>query len=68
MTTPTGTPFRAGLLGAGIVTTDCYGYLPGFAKMRDRARVVAITSHTRALAEKVASDWDIPNGWLGRAW
>lgn len=55
-----GGKLRVGLLGAGMITTSSYGFLPGLAKMKDRASVVAITSRTRDLAETVARDWDIP--------
>jgi predicted dehydrogenase len=60
MTRTTNSPLRVGLLGAGMVTTVSYGFLPGLVQIKDRAQVVAITSRTRALAERVASDWAIP--------
>jgi predicted dehydrogenase len=51
---------RVGILGAGMITTVDYGFLPGIAHMADRAEVVAIASRTRSLAEQVARDWSIP--------
>jgi predicted dehydrogenase len=36
------------------------GFLPGLRLLADRVEVAAITSRTRARAEAVASDWDIP--------
>lgn len=43
-----------------MIATIEPGFLPGLARMRDRAEVVAITSRTRARAEAVARDWGIP--------
>ena len=53
-------PLRLGIIGAGMIATIEPGFLPGLACMRDRAEVVAITSRTRAKAEAVARDWQIP--------
>ena len=41
-----GRPLRLGILGAGMVASVHYGYLPGLAKIRDRVQVVAIASRT----------------------
>lgn len=54
------TRLRIGVLGAGMIATVAYGYLPGLRKIADRVEVVAISSRTRARAEKVAEDWNIP--------
>jgi predicted dehydrogenase len=51
---------RVGILGAGMIATVSYGFLPGLSKITDRVEVVAIASRTRALAEKVAAEWGIP--------
>ncbi|MET1006750.1 MAG: Gfo/Idh/MocA family oxidoreductase [Propionibacteriaceae bacterium] len=48
------------MLGAGMITTVSYGFLPGLQKIADRVQVVAIASRTRALAEQVARDYAIP--------
>jgi predicted dehydrogenase len=51
---------RLGIVGAGMIATVEAGFLPGLSRMRDRVEVVAITSRTRAKAETVARDWQIP--------
>jgi predicted dehydrogenase len=51
---------RIGTLGAGTIATIGYGYLPGLTRLVDRVAVTAIASRTRARAEAVAADWDIP--------
>jgi predicted dehydrogenase len=43
-----------------MIATVESGFLPGLTRLRDRVEVVAITSRTRARAEDVARDWDIP--------
>jgi predicted dehydrogenase len=55
-----GTVIRLGIVGAGMISTVEAGFLPGLSRMRDRVEVVAITSRTRAKAEAVARDWQIP--------
>ena len=56
---PGGT-LRVGILGAGMIATDADGFLPGLRRLRGRVAVTAIASRTRARAEQVARDWDIP--------
>jgi predicted dehydrogenase len=51
---------RLGIVGAGMIATVEAGFLPGLSRMRDRVEVVAITSRTRARAEAVAREWQIP--------
>src|SRR5215472_1326012 len=51
---------RLGIAGAGMIATVEAGFLPGLSRMRDRVEVTAITSRTRARAEAVARDWQIP--------
>jgi len=46
---------RVGLLGAGMIATVSYGYLPGLAKIRDRVVVTAIAGRHLDLAESVAA-------------
>jgi predicted dehydrogenase len=53
-------PMRLGIVGAGMIATVEAGFLPGLSRLRDRVEVVAITSRTRARAEAVARDWQIP--------
>jgi predicted dehydrogenase len=55
-----GEPLRVGILGAGMIATAEPGYLPGLRRLRRRVTVTAIASRTRARAEQVARDWDIP--------
>ena len=52
-------PLRIGVLGAGMITTVFYGFLPGLAKIPDRAVATAIASRTRSRAEAVAAAHDI---------
>jgi predicted dehydrogenase len=52
-------PLRVGVLGAGMITTVFYGFLPGLARIPDRAVATAITSRTRARAEAVAAAYGI---------
>ncbi|MBV9546514.1 MAG: Gfo/Idh/MocA family oxidoreductase, partial [Chloroflexi bacterium] len=54
-------PLQVGVLGAGMIATVDYGFLPGLQRMSDRAQVVAIASRTRSRAESVARDWQIPH-------
>jgi len=51
---------RLGIVGAGMISTVEAGFLPGLSRMRDRVEVVAITSRTKARAEAVAREWQIP--------
>ena len=68
-----GDPLRVGILGAGMIATVEPGYLPGLRRLSGRVAVTAIASRTRARAERVARDWDIPvvcddlGGLLARA-
>ncbi len=68
-----GDPLRVGILGAGMIATVEPGYLPGLRRLSGRVAVTAIASRTRARAEQVARDWDIPvvcddlGGLLARA-
>jgi len=55
-----GAPLRVGLLGAGMISTVDYGYLPGLARISDRIQVVAIASRTQERARAVARDYGIP--------
>src|SRR5215472_17594270 len=43
-----------------MIATIEPGYLPGLRQLRGRVAVTAIASRTRARAEQVARDWDIP--------
>jgi len=43
-----------------MIATVSYGFLPGLKRMTDTVDVVAIASRTRARADGVARDWDIP--------
>jgi predicted dehydrogenase len=66
-------PLHVGILGAGMIATAGPGYLPGLRRLPGRVAVTAIASRTRARAERVARDWDIPvvcddlGGLLARA-
>jgi predicted dehydrogenase len=52
---PTQVPLRVGILGAGMIASIGYGYLPHLGKIRDRIHVVAIANRGlekgRAVAE-----------------
>jgi len=56
-----------------MIATVEPGYLPGLRRLSGRVAVTAIASRTRARAERVARDWDIPvvcddlGGLLARA-
>lgn len=52
-------PLRVGIIGAGMIATVPYGYLPGLQKA-DGVTVAAITDRTRTKAEAVAAEWGIP--------
>lgn len=54
-------PFRVGVLGAGMIATIWYGYLPNLHKIRDRVEVVAIADLDLAKARQVAAAHDIAN-------
>jgi predicted dehydrogenase len=47
-------PLRVGVLGAGMISTIDYGYLPHLHKVRDRVELVGIASRTLARARSVA--------------
>lgn len=55
-----GAALRVGLLGAGMISTVDYGYLPGLARISDRVEVVAIASRTQERARSIAHDHGIP--------
>jgi predicted dehydrogenase len=52
-------PLRVGLLGAGMIATVGYGYLPYLAKVAAKLAVVAIADPNVALATAVARAHDI---------
>jgi predicted dehydrogenase len=52
---------RLGVLGAGMIAIVPNGFLPGMRLLADRVDVAAITSRTRARAEGVARDFNIPD-------
>lgn len=52
-------PFRVGVLGAGMISTIWYGYLPSLHKIRDRVEVVAIANRGLAKARAVAAEHGI---------
>jgi len=52
-------PLRVGVVGAGMIATVPFGYLPGL-RLAQGVKVVAITSHQREAATRVASAFDIP--------
>jgi predicted dehydrogenase len=52
-------PLRVGILGAGIIATIGYGYLPHLGKVRDRIRLVAIANRGLAKAQAVADAYGI---------
>jgi predicted dehydrogenase len=64
---------RIGILGAGMIATVDYGYLPGLRRLAHRVEVAAIASRTRSRAEAIAREWGIPcvfdtlEGMLGGA-
>jgi len=51
---------RLGILGAGMIAIVPNGFLPGLRLLADRVEVAAIASRTRARADTVARDFDIP--------
>ena len=53
------TPLRVGILGAGMISTIGYGYLPQLHKIRDRVALIAIASRTLAGARSVADQYEI---------
>lgn len=53
------TALRVGVLGAGMISTIGYGYLPHLHKIRDRVQLVAIASRTLAGARSVAEQYEI---------
>jgi predicted dehydrogenase len=52
-------PLRVGILGAGMIATIWYGYLPNLHKVRDRVRLVGIADRRIGLAQDVAAAHDI---------
>lgn len=52
-------PLRVGVLGAGMISTVGYGYLPHLHKIRDRVAIVAIASRNLAGARSVADRYAI---------
>ena len=50
---------RVGVLGAGMISTVGYGYLPHLHKIRDRVALVAIAGRTLARARSVAEQHEI---------
>lgn len=50
---------RVGIVGAGMIATIFYGYLPGL-RHAEGVRVAAITSRNREGAIRVAKEFDIP--------
>lgn len=52
--------FRVGIVGAGMIATAPYGFLPGLRRLADTVEVAAITSRTKERAEALAHDWQIP--------
>lgn len=55
-----GAKWRIGILGAGMISTVSYGYLPGLRRIADRVEVAAISDLIQPRAEQVARDWAIP--------
>jgi predicted dehydrogenase len=58
-TPPEGGPLRVGVVGAGMIATVPYGYLPGL-RGAEGIEIAAITDHNRTNAQRVAADWEIP--------
>jgi predicted dehydrogenase len=54
-------PLRIGILGAGMIATVGYGYLPHLHKIRDRIMVAAIADPNVELARSVAAAHGIPS-------
>ncbi len=52
-------PLRVGILGAGMIATVWYGYLPQLHKVRDRVALVGIASRRLAQAHEVAAAYGI---------
>lgn len=52
-------PLRVGVLGAGMISTIGYGYLPHLHKIRDRVEVVAIANRGIEKARAVADAYGI---------
>ena len=50
---------RVGVLGAGMISTISYGYLPNMHKVRDRVALTAIADLDLALAQSVADQHEI---------
>lgn len=51
---------RVGVLGAGMIATIGYGYLPHLSKIRDRVEVIAIANRGIEKARAVAEAHEIP--------
>jgi predicted dehydrogenase len=56
---PVASPLRVGVLGAGMISTISYGYLPHLHKIRDRVTVLAIADLDLARAQGVAAGHEI---------
>jgi predicted dehydrogenase len=56
---PAGSRLRVGVLGAGMIATIGYGYLPHLGKVRDRIEVTAIADRRIDQARAVAAAHDI---------
>jgi predicted dehydrogenase len=54
-------PLRVGILGAGMISTIGYGYLPHLGKIRDRVEVTGIANRGLEKARAVAQAYDIPH-------
>lgn len=52
-------PLRVGVVGAGMIATVPYGYLPGL-RYAQGVKVAAITARRRDAATRVATEFDIP--------
>lgn len=52
-------PLRVGILGAGMIATIGYGYLPHLHKVRDRVTLVGIASRRLRQAQDVAEAYGI---------
>jgi len=57
----TDAPLRVGILGAGMISTIGYGYLPHLGKIRERVEVTGIASRGLEKARAVAQAHDIPH-------
>lgn len=51
---------KLGVLGAGMIASGPYGFLPNLAPLRDRIDLVAIASPGQEMARKIAARFAIP--------